>query len=64
MCKQMVWEQGSTVIVNLTCLVEDTVSLCQRYWPETGSDLHHIYEVSRSAKAKVLQIKLCLLVDG
>jgi len=41
----MVWEQGSTVIVNLTCLMEDTVSLCHRYWPESGSDLYHIYEV-------------------
>ena len=44
----MVWEQKSTVIINLTCLMEDTVSLCHRYWPESGSDLYHIYEVSSS----------------
>ena len=46
LCEQMIWEQGSTVIINLSCLVEDTVPLCHRYWPETGSDLYHIYEAS------------------
>jgi len=41
----MVWEQGSIVIVNLTRLTENGMSLCHRYWPEEGSDLYHIYEV-------------------
>ncbi len=45
MC-QMVWEQGSVVIVNLTRLTEGGVAMCHRYWPEEGSDLYHIYEVS------------------
>lgn len=43
---QMVWEQGSVVIVNLTRLTENTISVCHRYWPEEGSDLYHIYEVT------------------
>ncbi|CAL8095283.1 unnamed protein product [Orchesella dallaii] len=42
---QMVWEQGSVVIVNLTRLAENGTALCHRYWPEEGSELHHIYEV-------------------
>ena len=42
---QMVWEQGSVVIVTLTKLSEGGRSLCHRYWPEEGSELHHIYEV-------------------
>lgn len=42
---QMVWEQGSVVIVNLTRLNENNTALCHRYWPEEGSELHHIYEV-------------------
>jgi len=46
---QMIWEQGSIVIVNLTRLTENGVSLCHRYWPEEGSDLYHIYEVCLSS---------------
>ncbi|XP_050543023.1 receptor-type tyrosine-protein phosphatase N2 [Daktulosphaira vitifoliae] len=42
---QMVWEQGCVVIVMLTRLVENDVTLCHRYWPEEGSELYHIYEV-------------------
>nr|XP_022306852.1 receptor-type tyrosine-protein phosphatase N2-like [Crassostrea virginica] len=42
---QMVWEQGSVVIVMLTRLTENGEALCYRYWPEEGSDLYHIYEV-------------------
>jgi protein tyrosine phosphatase len=42
----MVWEQGSVVIVTLTKLSENGTALCHRYWPEEGSELHHIYEVS------------------
>ncbi|KAK7494276.1 hypothetical protein BaRGS_00014558, partial [Batillaria attramentaria] len=42
---QMVWEQGSVVIVMLTKLTENGTAMCHRYWPEEGSDLYHIYEV-------------------
>ncbi|XP_074659356.1 receptor-type tyrosine-protein phosphatase N2-like [Tubulanus polymorphus] len=42
---QMIWEQGSVVIVMLTKLTETGVAMCHRYWPEEGSDLYHIYEV-------------------
>lgn len=42
---QLVWEQGSVVIVMLTRLTENGHSYCYRYWPEEGSDLYHIYEV-------------------
>ena len=42
---QMVWEQGSVVLVMLSKLTEDGVAMCHRYWPEEGSDLYHIYEV-------------------
>lgn len=42
---QLVWEQGSVVIVMLTRLTEDGQAMCHRYWPEEGSELYHIYEV-------------------
>ncbi|KAF4519006.1 hypothetical protein B566_EDAN009769 [Ephemera danica] len=42
---QMVWEQGSVVMVMLTRLTENGVSMCHRYWPEEGSELYHVYEV-------------------
>ena len=42
---QMVWEQGSVVIVMLTKLTESGEAMTHRYWPEEGSDLYHIYEV-------------------
>ncbi|XP_037068527.1 receptor-type tyrosine-protein phosphatase N2-like [Pollicipes pollicipes] len=42
---QMVWEQGSVVIVMLTRLTENGSGMCHRYWPEEGSELYHIYEV-------------------
>lgn len=32
----MVWEQGSSVIVMLTRLVENGVEQSARYWPEKG----------------------------
>lgn len=42
---QMVWENGCTVIVMMTALVEDSEKQCERYWPDEGSSLYHIYEV-------------------
>uniref|UniRef100_T1IYM7 Receptor-type tyrosine-protein phosphatase N2 n=1 Tax=Strigamia maritima TaxID=126957 RepID=T1IYM7_STRMM len=42
---QLVWEQGSVVVVTLTRLVENGIAMCHRYWPEEGSELYHIYEV-------------------
>ena len=45
---QMVWEQGSVVMVMLTRLTENGQAMCHRYWPEEGSELYHIYEVRRS----------------
>lgn len=41
----MVWENGCTVIVMMTALVEDGQKQCDRYWPDEGSSLYHIYEV-------------------
>ncbi|XP_054979145.1 receptor-type tyrosine-protein phosphatase-like N isoform X2 [Sorex araneus] len=43
---QMVWESGCSVIVMLTPLVEDGVKQCDRYWPDEGSSLYHVYEVN------------------
>ena len=34
------------VIVNLTCLVEDTVPVCHQYWPDADRQFYHIYEVN------------------
>ncbi|XP_023329697.1 receptor-type tyrosine-protein phosphatase N2 isoform X1 [Eurytemora carolleeae] len=42
---QMVWEQGSVVIVMLSRLAENGYQLAHRYWPEEGSQQYHIYEV-------------------
>eukprot|EP00090_Calanus_glacialis_P010830 TRINITY_DN1929_c0_g1_i1.p1 TRINITY_DN1929_c0_g1~~TRINITY_DN1929_c0_g1_i1.p1 ORF type:complete len:1137 (-),score=265.70 TRINITY_DN1929_c0_g1_i1:1300-4710(-) len=42
---QMVWEQGSVVIVMLSKLAENGYQLAQRYWPEEGSEQYHIFEV-------------------
>lgn len=41
----MVWENGCTVIVMMTALVEDGEKQCERYWPDEGSSLYNIYEV-------------------
>ncbi|XP_065834055.1 receptor-type tyrosine-protein phosphatase S-like isoform X2 [Oscarella lobularis] len=32
---QMVWEQDTTTIVNLTQLIEDGKEMCYQYWPKT-----------------------------
>lgn len=42
---QLVWEQGSVVIVMLSRLNENGHTLCHHYWPQEGSQLYHIYEV-------------------
>ena len=44
-CVQMVWEQGSQTIVMLTRLMESGNSMCHRYWPEGGSQVHGNFEV-------------------
>lgn len=33
------------MIVMMTALVEDGEKQCDRYWPDEGSSLYHIYEV-------------------
>nr|XP_006825167.1 PREDICTED: receptor-type tyrosine-protein phosphatase N2-like [Saccoglossus kowalevskii] len=43
---QMVWEQGCMVLVDLTLCEESGQVLCHRYWPEEGSQVHHIYEIN------------------
>ncbi|XP_077370059.1 receptor-type tyrosine-protein phosphatase-like N isoform X2 [Festucalex cinctus] len=43
---QMVWESGCSVIVMMTALVEEGEKQCDRYWPDEGSSLYHIYEVN------------------
>lgn len=47
---QMVWENGCTVIVMMSALVEDGEKQCDRYWPDEGSSLYHIYEVSGGSR--------------
>ncbi|NXX41344.1 PTPRN protein, partial [Tricholaema leucomelas] len=47
---QMVWEHGCTVIVMLSPLAEDSVKQCDRYWPDEGSSLYHIYEVDGAGR--------------
>ncbi|XP_076231985.1 tyrosine phosphatase IA-2 [Calliopsis andreniformis] len=42
---QLVWEQGSVVIVMLTRLTEEGIAMCHRYWPEEGSETYYMYEV-------------------
>ena len=42
---QMIWEQGSVLIVMLTRLRENGLNMCERYWPEEGSELFDNYEV-------------------
>jgi len=48
------------VIVNLTCLMEDSVSLCHQYWPEDDRQFCHIYEASLSVES-LLAVSKCSL---
>lgn len=38
---------GSVVLVLLTKIIENGDELCNKYWPEEGSQLYHIYEVRK-----------------
>lgn len=42
---QMIWEQGSTIIVMLTRLMENGCTSSARYWPEEGASAYGLYEV-------------------
>lgn len=53
---QMVWENGCVVIVMLTPLVENGVKQCYHYWPDEGSNLYHIYEVSGTLRSRLPQV--------
>lgn len=64
----MVWENGCTVIVMMTALVEDGEKQCERYWPDEGSSLYHIYEVTFYSPHKTLNGTaslhyICLIVE-
>ncbi|XP_049641225.1 receptor-type tyrosine-protein phosphatase N2 [Suncus etruscus] len=43
---QMVWESGCVVVVMLTPLAESGEQQCHHYWPDSGANLYHIYEVN------------------
>ncbi|CAF3413861.1 unnamed protein product [Rotaria sp. Silwood1] len=43
---QMVWEQGSCVIVALTRPIENGITMCHHYWPVEGSEIYHDFEVN------------------
>ncbi|NXA32737.1 PTPRN protein, partial [Eudromia elegans] len=57
---QMVWEHGCTVIVMLSPLAEDSVKQCDRYWPDEGSSLYHIYEASAGRTGTYILIDMVL----
>lgn len=56
----MVWENGCTVIVMMTALVEDGEKQCDRYWPDEGSSLYHIYEVSALSSTVCSRARVCV----
>lgn len=66
----MVWENGCTVIVMMTALVEDGEKQCDRYWPDEGSSLYHIYEVGACVCSlcvcgdSVILFRLCCVPPG
>lgn len=43
---QMVWEQGSCVIVALTRPIENGMTMCHHYWPVEGSARFNDFEVN------------------
>lgn len=43
---QMVWEQGSCVIVALTRPIESGITMCHHYWPVEGSARFNDFEVN------------------
>lgn len=43
---QMVWEQGSCVIVALTRPIENGITMCHHYWPVEGSARFNDFEVN------------------
>lgn len=43
---QMVWEQGSCVIVALTRPIENGITMCHHYWPVEGSARFNNFEVN------------------
>ncbi|NWI32561.1 PTPRN protein, partial [Sula dactylatra] len=61
---QMVWEHGCTVIVMLSPLAEDSVKQCDRYWPDEGSSLYHIYEASRTGTYILVDMVLNRMAKG
>ena len=42
---QMVWEQGSVIIVNLCRTVENGSIKCNQYWPSNGFEVNDKFEV-------------------
>ncbi|KAI7685861.1 hypothetical protein SSS_09853 [Sarcoptes scabiei] len=42
---QMIWEQGSVLIVMLTRLRDNGLMMCERYWPEEGTETFQNYEL-------------------
>ncbi|VDM39988.1 unnamed protein product [Toxocara canis] len=42
---QMIWEQGAVLIVNLTDEEDNREHRCTCYWPESGSQLHGVFEI-------------------
>lgn len=46
------------MIVMMTALVEDGEKQCDRYWPDEGSSLYHIYEVRTSAGSRPVLIEV------
>ncbi|NWV17412.1 PTPRN protein, partial [Origma solitaria] len=60
----MVWEHGCTVIVMLSPLAEDSVKQCDRYWPDEGSSLYHIYEASRTGTYILVDMVLNRMAKG
>lgn len=50
------------MIVNLTRLTENGQALCHRYWPEEGSELHHIYEVNANPLFSAVFTEFVMLI--